>query len=485
MSLSSEKPTRDVARVTIELTSALHVGAGRDTEFLDELVVMDANGLPAIAGSSIAGVLSSLMVDEEERQSIFGLGHGQTGKSNLVDEKQSRLIVSWAHIHNSQNVPVPFLSLEPLSDKLLDAASNLIVRDHVRIGPDGTAQENALFNECVVAAGHRFTFELLLKDAANKSDMNKLLELLSQPGTSFGGRTRRGLGRFKIVKCQREFFDLTVRKQEEAFLKLSNDVAEPVSEELLPLYDVNQGPSLAFIEAKIKVRPRLMWLIGGGAPKDQSLENEPKLAPYRESKVSWTITGGKSHGSFSQEKCTVIPGSSIKGAIRHRTKFWYAVFSGQFSGNGTLAEMDNKLESEISKLFGCAANTTKTDNAEADSSQKTEQTGQAGLVYFQDVWVEPKNTNIQHHVSLDRFTSGPMDGMLFSEEINHGADGEVEFSVLLKNSTQVCDVLMKALKKAIDEFVKGRVQLGAGHGRGHGYFDGSVKWDKAGGGVSG
>ena len=50
-------PLRYVARPTIEFTTPFLVGAGEEDFFSDAVFVADANGLPAIPGSSIAGVL--------------------------------------------------------------------------------------------------------------------------------------------------------------------------------------------------------------------------------------------------------------------------------------------------------------------------------------------------------------------------------------------------------------------------------------------
>ena len=79
-------------------------------------------------------------------------------------------------------------------------------------------------------------------------------------------------------------------------------------------------------------------------------------------------------------------------------------------------------------------------------------------------------------VCIDRFTGAPMDGMLFSEAPLFGAKGKLELEILVERA-KVSAGAKKAFRAALDDLVKGRLALGAGANRGHGYFKGSIGGD--------
>ena len=62
---------RHLARFIIEAVTPLAIGSGQSDIFSDALVIRDVNGLPYIPGSSLAGIVRS-MIPEEEAKLIFG-----------------------------------------------------------------------------------------------------------------------------------------------------------------------------------------------------------------------------------------------------------------------------------------------------------------------------------------------------------------------------------------------------------------------------
>jgi hypothetical protein len=94
-------------------------------------------------------------------------------------------------------------------------------------------------------------------------------------------------------------------------------------------------------------------------------------------------------------------------------------------------------------------------------------------VYLSDVYLSPE-TSLQalQHVSLDRFTQGPMDHLLYDELALIGGKLEVGISIDVSQLTD--EYAKKALAAALDDLCQGRLSIGAG--RGHGRFKGEVKW---------
>src|SRR5262249_3982368 len=97
-------PCLHLARVTVETRTPLSLGTGLGAGLYDTALVRDANGLPAIPGTSIAGVLRhihSALYGKDETDSLFGRAKERTGK-----EQPSRVHVSWAAIHDASDRPV-------------------------------------------------------------------------------------------------------------------------------------------------------------------------------------------------------------------------------------------------------------------------------------------------------------------------------------------------------------------------------------------
>jgi CRISPR/Cas system CMR subunit Cmr4 (Cas7 group RAMP superfamily) len=76
---------RYVLRGTLEFTTPFLVGAGRKGDVADAVFVADPNGLPAIPGSSLAGVLRARFQErhgEEATNRLFGFQRKDQGEGS-------------------------------------------------------------------------------------------------------------------------------------------------------------------------------------------------------------------------------------------------------------------------------------------------------------------------------------------------------------------------------------------------------------------
>jgi hypothetical protein len=111
--------------------------------------------------------------------------------------------------------------------------------------------------------------------------------------------------------------------------------------------------------------------------------------------------------------------------------------------------------------------------------------GQRGRVIISDLFVEnPGAPKILNHVSIDRFTGGArvLEGALFDEKPYYGGPG-FALDVVVTQPDQIEDgKIRQALAAALDDLAQGRLAIGAGAGRGNGYFraEDGVKWDEKG-----
>ncbi len=444
-----------LAKVIIELTTPLHVGNGHNNEDTDSPVILDPNGLPTIPGSSIAGVLRSEFKKTypESEENLFGFQNKNEGRGSLLS-------VSWASIHNSNNIPAEkLLTAEQLNDALLVLAKNQPIRDHVRINHKGASDSedtdgnsgHGKFDEAIVNAGNRFSFELEMsidnKETGDKY-WNKLLTILHKPVLRFGGRSRRGLGAFKIISCKEACFDLKTQLQ----AYLDTDVQLNDSKNILKEYK-NQSTSLEnYKEITLELEPESYFMFGGGIDKPTN-EKEADMAPVKEQVIKWN----NNHGTI-QENNIVIPGSSVKGAISHRVAYYYNLLKQRWAEDTNNPKSITSENNEaVKELFGYC----KDNNVD----------GARGKVIINDTFVSPSDYSqkLIHHVSIDRFTGGAIPGNLFSERPICSKN-----KLLLKlyvESNALSDSTVKdAFRRTLKDLISGRLQLGAGSGRGHGYF---------------
>ncbi|HEX9732079.1 MAG TPA: RAMP superfamily CRISPR-associated protein [Thermoanaerobaculia bacterium] len=488
----------ELARVTIEFTSPVTVGTGGGDDLVDSVCVTDANGLPAIPGTSIAGVLRHALAQGDPDHDggirrVFGYQDRdpQTGEPR---GQSARLWTSWAQIHDQHDRPVAFRAgreraAELSSDPVIAALRAGVLRDHVRIGAKGVVAGRGKFDELLVPAGARFTFELvvdaLAADLAERFSLDKVLGCLSRPLLRLGGRTRRGLGDFKLVRVLRRRFDLARDREPWAALPCDIAAGDPAGVlERMEQKDVDKLYDAA-AAARIVLEPEDFFLVGGGdvaawgeaAGVARGDLEHVDVAPYTERAITWTDQGGQ----VLERPQVVLTATGIKGALRHRVAFHARAIEKQWIGDRKSEEVDldnpgpasDAGRRAVEALFGTA---------------KDDGEGTPGRVYLPDVRLAPPRAAVLQHVSLDRFTGGPMDGMLFGEgvawrEETGGRVATVEFDLWVDRPDDLDATARQALRRAVDDLAQGRLALGAAASRGHGYFRGEVRWNREWGGA--
>ncbi|MCU7960113.1 MAG: hypothetical protein KZQ58_08965 [gamma proteobacterium symbiont of Bathyaustriella thionipta] len=211
-----------IARLVLEADTALSINSGSPDGVFDTALVRDANNLPAIPGSSLAGVLRHLWRDEygqADENSLFGFQAGSEGAA-------SPLSISWGVLLNSKGNAAEGLILDkqylqdPLYASVLQQMDTPVYRDRVRLGHKGAALDSGKFDRAVLPAGHRFALEIRLWAKPEEDDVlwRQLLALLIHPGFRLGGATRAGLGRMKLVSLHQQQFDMKNPQSRDAFL---------------------------------------------------------------------------------------------------------------------------------------------------------------------------------------------------------------------------------------------------------------------------
>ena len=447
---------RFLAHVIIEAKTPLKVGGGKNDLFLDAPVQRDWNGLPMILGTSVAGILRRALEDnagKDAANKIFGTkrekkDQGGNGKEIKDENKQkdedllgSRLIISNALLLVDKNNKVceEFLLEKSEFLRLFD---NLPIRDHAAIGANGAAKDAGKFDEEVVFKGTRFKFSLELDGGEDK--FKKILNLLCDPTLRLGGGSSKGFGSLRILEIKwGEFepdrYSSSLNFSSDEFVKFMPDSAV-------------DGNLKRHIRYELKISPDDFFMFGSGFG-DKDADQTPAL----ESVIDYE------NKCLSKRKI-LIPASSVKGALSHRTAFHFNKINKQF---GEKAKVGSENEA-VREIFGY----------EKNKNNK----GAKGKILISDCFLdydEAKDTKVFEHVSIDRFTGGAIDSALFQEKAVAKRD-EFIIEILLKNyvcgdkENEAFDNALGAFEAALDDVVQGRLSLGGATTKGYGFFKGKV-----------
>ena len=445
-----------VIRLTLQTRTPLSIQQGSGDGVFDNLLVVDANGLAAIPGSGFAGVLRHLyqkLYGNPATCELFGYEGNETSPS--------RVRVSWGCIHDQHNQPVEGLLTGEDRDRLItdpllaDASCDIpLKRDRVRIDHRGTASSQGQFDRIALRAGHRFSLEICLwEPSEDRINRTRLMQLLTHPAFRLGGSTRGGFGALEIVRLRQRFFNLKDKNDFTAYCAMKPELSdvEGFSKARLE-YAAEQA------QARVTLEPEDFFRFGQGMkPLDSNGDKDPDLLPVTEEVVVWDGTVGR-----LSERKLLIPATAIKGALRHRVAFHYNQLADQFAeGDGVNFNTDQNHG--VCALFG--------EGAGQDD-------GSPGCVFMDDLYLAETEVSHMTHNGIDRFTGGVREHVLYAEEVV--AVPQFTFALTLSGDGDVPRMARLALEKALEDLVSGRLPLGAGAARGHGYFRGSYQWNEAG-----
>jgi len=471
-----------VAHVVVETRSGLSIGSGVSRTGRDLEVVRDAYNLPTIPGTALAGVLrdvysntradlANTLADPSE---IFGFAGKSAGEG-----ARSCLEISYGVLHGSDDCPL----VDPLSRKqdgdplakwfLEDFDAKTPVRHRVRINGRGVADAGGRgkFDRDVVPAGARFTFELSFWHDGSKSAIwEHLLASLDHPSFRLGGCTKAGFGACRVIRVKSGDFDLSTDEGLAAFARVSPSLAVLDCPALNPRA-VAPTMSTAADHTTYELTLRLIdfWRVGqgqnpirasGGVKDPDPIKDgaEADVSPYTEPVIVWKPEGGE----ITTENL-LVPGSSIKGALRHRAAFHYDRLCSRLIGRDDPFDANaTDHHPAVLDLFGSIPG--------KDSAAKPRR----GRVIIDDVLV-PLAGNVEGlqtlmHNSVDRFTGGVRDKILFSERLAFKGSFSVKITIL-KGASEATENADKALDLAIADLKSGRLPIGAASGRGHGRLE--------------
>lgn len=444
----SSRPNFYFLKLILEAQSAhaIHTGHGDTTH--DSLIVRDANGLPTLSGSSLAGVLRhqyQQRYGEVSANNLFGYAQGEKGQNSWLN-------ISWGLVHNSKNQAYEGLISQATidQDQILSFLKDQkpIVRQRVRLTDLGCAEEAGKFDVTLVPAGTRYTtFLSYWCDGSDESILHwkHLVELLNSDSIRVGQGTRSGYGLFKIIQMFQAQWNLTTVEGRQGYCQRRRSRTDHfgLSEVILP------PQSLGNVTASLKLKAEAGWRIGGGEKYLENNKNDriPDLLPMHETKIIWK----SNQASLINQDQYLLPATAIKGAIRHRIAYHYNCLNGLFTEDASC--LSTEQNPAVVKLLGYTQG----------------QQAQAGLLSFKDIYLTEQQVQTMTHNKIDRYTGGVIRGALFSEVVLWQSEINVEINVL-QPKVEIEPTIKQALALTLEDLAQGWLSLGASGSRGLGIF---------------
>ena len=486
--------TRLIARVTIEAATPLAIGSGKKSILTDATINRDANDLPFIPGTTLAGLIRHA-IDEELAERLMGFIKKKNDKKDEYEVEGSRLIVTEAKLLNRKGKAIDgLLNIETACDDedkaFLDGFKHAPIRQHAKINHRGVTEDKGKFDEEVVPKGARFCFEMELMAnpkseeelAEYKQDFKDLLRKLRADGFRVGGKSRNGFGKIEVVgeACLYRELDLSLPADLDLYLKKSASLAE-TWDGFEPL-ELEKPQESRYTRYKLEITPKDFLFFGSG------FGNEDVDHSYiKEQHITWDGDGnsGRWH---SQNLSLVVPASSVKGALAHRTAFHFNKLAERFADDIPAEELANhsgKHNEAVCALFGSEGNDDKYESNKKENATERCDGKRRGHVLFADI-IKLKNkkteAKIHNHVKIDRFTGGAIEGALFDEEalLAHPDEPEMlELDLLVDKDEEINkdQRIILAFEEALKDVCKGLLPLGGNVNKGYGQFDGKLLKD--------
>jgi len=425
---------RYVANIVFEAITPLKVGSSDVDMLQDSPVQKDWNELPMILGTSIAGVLRKEF-DKKFADDIFG-----DERSKKKDNKGSRVIISNALLCDRDMSVIETLNLE--KNDFLKIFDTLPIRDHTAINDKGVAdsEKTAKFDEEVVYKGSRFRFRMeLIADENDQENWQKLIKTINSKTFRLGGGTTKGFGDINILNefSTYDVFDIDSEDYQKKSSSLNTTFSKP--------FPKDKKACIDYTTYTLKIKPDDFYMFGSGFGDD-----EADMTPVYEQVVVYDKNNPEKSG-LSKTKI-LIPASSIKGALSHRTTYHYNLKKGFFIG-------DDRALKNIPEIFGI---------------KKDDDQGKKGKVIFSDCFLDKADEKVFDHVAIDRFTGGAIEGALFQEKtIANTKDFSIE--ILLRKG--IAQEYVEAFESALKDITTGMLPLGGATTKGHGVFGGKVYKD--------
>lgn len=440
---------RHIVRLTVEAETPIAIGTGKASDIItDAPVIKDINGLPYIPATSIAGILRDAMgLKNGNKGNIFGyLGSSESGHG-------SEIIFTDAVMVGKSGEVLDGTRAIDWNEDFYKEYQAMPVRQHVRINDKGTAGDKGKFDNQVVYKGTRFVFEIeLLSEKSKDENITEAINQMYDSTLRIGGGTRKGYGKLRVIECLQADIDLTNTDELNKYLAKSSSIAMPW-DGFKPIFENKEHyDSEKWVKYELTLSPLDFFMFGSGMG-DADVDN----TYVTEKVVKWDNEGKP---SFAEAR-VLIPGSSVKGALSHRTAYNYNKICKYYVGDAN-AKVGGKNPA-VAAIFG---------KVEVDENSKEIVRG--NLLISDVIEADRAIDKVMFHSKIDQFTGGTIDGALFQEKSVYGKGRQYTFEILVKAEAIEDDKICAAFEQTLKDVCQGILPLGGVTNRGNGIFTGKV-----------
>lgn len=355
---------RLVLRGRVELLSPAIIGCGRDDRTHVDLL-LDEQQRPFIPATSFVGVMRQYIekqVDGGEHTADMKRFWGITAREKTSDkdpERQSSLFCRDLFCCQGRK-------------------PDIRVRDGVKIdAKNGMAAPGAKYDYEVIDRGAQFDLYLEIRFSAETKEFSRkmlaLMKLLLVQGRfRIGAKTGSGFGRIQCTDITVSEFNFTEKSKRDVLRWFKKEYQETSFDgvEIIPIKE----QKTFCVDASFCLKDSLIV---------RSYSADP-LAPD-----AVHIQSGKK---------PVLPGTSLKGAIRSRAE--------------RILKTLGKSEEILYKLFG-RVDTEDDEIPDGSAGEKQKKEAQRGRVVVDEVVLPDYGAELQTRIKIDRFTGGTIKGALF------------------------------------------------------------------------
>lgn len=322
----------------IKLESPLLIGNG-EKERCDNDVLLDNEGNPFIPASSFIGVLRHHIKLTEENQDLENFW-GFT-KDNLGSQSSIACM-----------------------DLFLTKEFKIVIRDGIKIdNKTGIVEEKKKYDYEIVERGAVFDLNIEISLHENeeqfaKQMMGTICKELEKSKVNIGAKTNSGFGKIKLI--EKKIYEFDFKQKKDVLRWLKQDLQNSIKTEL-PSFEIR--PKEFIINANFKLKNSLII---------RSYPSSPEMPD------AVHIKSGNDY---------VLPGTSLKGAIRARAE--------------RILKTLNKSDSLLHKLFGNVDDENRAKNAIK------------GKIRIDESILPAFVAEIQPRIKIDRFTGGTIESALF------------------------------------------------------------------------
>ena len=431
----------------------LHVGGMSLDPTIDLTLAVDGTGRYYIPGTSLAGAL---------RQWCFG-NLGESATRNL-----------WGYQEKDKG-HASFITIE---DAYFDRV-RVEIRDGVGINRfSGAAADKAKFDRAIIPKGVSCEFQMSVEIGTNlefATNLDNLLDALCAGEIRLGAAKTRGLGRVKLAECHKLTQTFNNRAGIIEALRDTLDRKLPTYQDLPPIKYEQHQPAAQPHRHNPQLKIEIGWKpVGAVMVKDAIEGNIVDILPL--------TSADEAHLAL------VIPGSSIKGALRAQAERIVRTVANLPSQVNFLEQVRVPI---VEDLFGAAANQNAPKLGRGalfvdDCYGKSSNNG----AISPSAWQEVIQTNTEQgliaalsnanlatvqqafHVAIDRWTGGAAEHMLYSNLEPFGIEWlPIELTIDLPRLADHKLAAIALLLLLLRDLSKQHIPLGYGANRGMGAIE--------------